>query len=788
MIQRSPKRTSLALLCAAGLALGAATALTAPAAAETVRTSYIVMLDAQPVATYTGGTDGLAATAPAAGQKIDRASTRVQAYRQYLDRLRERVLGVAPGAEVFYEYDYTVAGFAARLTAAEAAALSRRADVAAVVPDDVRRLDTSRTPTFLGLTGSNGTWAKLGGPTRAGDRVIVGIIDSGFIPENASFGQMVTTPASDAAVAAKFSGSCDPGDEAPFVTCNKKVIGAQYFDQGIGSRAIPEEFDSARDYAGHGSHTASTAAGNDGVAAVVNGQNVGTISGMAPQARLSIYKVCYTIDYVGGNSCYSTDSVAAIDMAVADGVDVLNYSISGSTNSFVDTVEVAFYRAAAAGVFVAASAGNSGPGASTVAHNSPWLTTVAASTLDRAFEASTTLGNGTTYDGVGLGQALPNRPLVYAGDVKTPSAPLTEAQLCYPGSLDPAKVANKIVLCDRGTIARVAKSKTVADAGGAGMILANTSPNTLNADLHFVPTVHVTHTDRTAIMNYIDAAATPTAALAAGTEVLGVRAPLMATFSSRGPAVAGGGDLIKPDITAPGVDVLAAYAPTDGGYGYNFNFLSGTSMSGPHIAGLAALMIQAHPTWSPMMIKSSLMTSASVRDNTDAPIVNDDGTPAGPFNYGSGHVTPNSALNPGLVFDSTATDWQKFVCGTGARIPGTPQCSVTGSIDPSNLNYASIGIGRLQGSQAVTRTVTNVNNVRTRYTVAVSAPAGTTVTVNPPVVTLAAGQSATLTITITRTTAPLNAYTFGSLTWTPQTQSGVLPSAVRIPIAVKPVA
>lgn len=189
---------------------------------------------------------------------------------------------------------------------AEAAALARRGEVAAVIPDEVRQLETSRTPTFLGLPGTGGTWSKLGGRTRAGDRVIIGVIDSGFIPENPSFGQMATTPASDSAVAAKFSGSCDPGDEAPLVTCNKKVIGAQYFGQGIGNRAIPGEFDSARDYAGHGSHTAST---------------------------------------------------AAIDMAVADGVDVLNYSISGSTNSFVDTVEVAFYRAAAAGVFVAASAG-----------------------------------------------------------------------------------------------------------------------------------------------------------------------------------------------------------------------------------------------------------------------------------------------------------------------------------------------------------------------------------------------------------------------------------------------
>ncbi|MBA3251669.1 MAG: S8 family serine peptidase [Geodermatophilaceae bacterium] len=317
------------------------------------------------------------------------------------------------------------------------------------------------------------------------------------------------------------------------------------------------------------------------------------------------------------------------------------------------------------------------------------------------------------------------------------------------------------------------------------MILGNTTPSSINADLHFVPTVHVSNAERDAILSYITTAPASTASLAAGVEELGAKAPLMAAFSSRGPAIAGGGDLIKPDITAPGVDVLAAYAPTSGGYGHDFDYLSGTSMSGPHMAGLAALMIQAHATWSPMRIKSSLMTTASVLDNTGSPIVNDDGSAAGPLNYGSGHVSPTPALNPGLVFDSTATDWQRFVCGTGARIPGTPQCSVTGSIDPSNLNVASIGIGRLQGGQAVTRTV---NNVGTRYTVSVSAPPGTTVTVNPAVVTLGRNQSATVTITITRTTAPLNAYKFGSLTWTPETQSGILPSTVRIPIAVKPVA
>jgi len=185
-----------------------------------------------------------------------------------------------------------------------------------------------------------------------------------------------------------------------------------------------------------------------------------------------------------------------------------------------------------------------------------------------------------------------------------------------------------------------------------GVILGNTSPNSINADLHFVPTVHVDDTERNAMLAYIDAAANPTASLSSGVEVIGARAPLMAAFSSRGPARAGAGDLIKPDITAPGVDILAAFAPTSGGFGRDFDYLSGTSMSSPHMAGLAALVIQARPNWTPMMVKSALLTTASPLDNTGAPISTDSGTAANPFNFGSGHVSPTSSLTPGVVFTS----------------------------------------------------------------------------------------------------------------------------------------
>src|SRR6185436_15046490 len=198
-------------------------------------------------------------------------------------------------------------------------------------------------------------------------------------------------------------GKCHPAEAFNASHCNQKVIGARYYNTGFGGDAAvkaryPNDFNSPRDGSGHGSHTASTAGGNSGVRASVDGIDLGTISGMAPRARLSIYKTCYGDGAT--SACFTSDSVAAIDQAVADGVDVINYSISGSTTSNVDAVEVAFLFAADAGVFVAASAGNSGPTVSTVAHNSPWLTTVAAGTHDRHFPAGVILGNGVTYFGV----------------------------------------------------------------------------------------------------------------------------------------------------------------------------------------------------------------------------------------------------------------------------------------------------------------------------------------------------------------------------------------------------
>jgi subtilisin family serine protease len=563
------------------------------------------------------------------------------------------------------------------------------------------------------------------------------------------------------------------------------VIGARYYRA---SGVFPNpEFESPRDYNGHGSHTGSTAAGNNNVTAIAFGSNLGQISGMAPAARLAFYKVLWHNAAAGNASGASVDLVAAINDAVADGVDVINYSISGSSQFVVDAVELAFLFAADAGVFVAASAGNNGPAVSTVAHNGPWVTTVAASTHTRSVTKEVTLGNGAKYTGIGTGPGVGSSPLIDSTAAGLPGADATAVRLCFSDAdnnpttlppvpvLDPAIVAGKIVICERGANARIDKSLAVANAGGVGMIQYNPAVGmSFNADLHSVPSVHVDPDTGTALKTYAGTAG----ATASISEVLDIpiRAPQMAGFSSTGPAIAGGGDLLKPDITAPGVDILAAYAPPT--RGQNFDVISGTSMSSPHIAGLAALLKSENPNWSPMWIKSALMTTAVDTDNTGGHIqrVGD----ATPFDYGNGHVVPKSSFRPGLIYDSDIDGWFQYACAIGQLqlIGGGATCASLPAIDPSDFNGPSIA-----GAQTVTRTVTNISKLQWIYRPEVSVP-GFDVKVSPKLLFIPPGHSKSFTVTMTRTTAPIGAYAFGRLTWIPIPNLGV---SVSSSIAVRPV-
>ncbi|MFL6128058.1 MAG: S8 family peptidase [Mycobacteriales bacterium] len=778
------RNQALAVLGTAGLIVGLATlgpAAAAPAPAAGATATYLVQLADAPAASYTGGVPGYARTKPARG-KLDPAAPAVSRYRGYLRQRQDGVLRQVSTAHRLHQYSVTFNGFAAQMTTADAAKLARTPGVKAVLKDERRKLDTTRTPEFLGLTKPDvGLWAQLDGPRKAGDGVVVGSLDTGLWPESPS-----VAPLDRPHAIRRFSGTCQTGEQWDATDCTNKVVGARYYTAGVTAgigdikTVFPYEYLSARDADGHGTHTSTTAAGDYGVPVSIAGQDFGTASGMAPAARIATYKICWgrTEPEAG---CYTSDSVQAIEDATTDGVDVINFSISGSRTSSVDPVEVAFFGAADAGVFIATSAGNSGPAASTVAHNSPWLTSVAAGTLDRKAVKSVTLGNGSTYTGVGLGPAVPSSPIALSTSLALAGTPAASARLCFEGALDPALAAGKIVVCDRGVNDRTAKSREVKRVGGVGMVLANVSPNSLNADVHYVPTVHVDEVSGAAIKAYVNGTAAPTASLGAGQQQLGVKAPQVAAFSSRGPALSGGGDLLKPDIMAPGVDIIAGVSPA-GHDGRLYDLVSGTSMSSPHIAGLGALVIQAHPDWSPMAVKSALMTTASQTDNTGAPISTDSGGPAGPFEYGSGHVTPNTATDPGLVYDSTSVDWIRYLCGVGQLSASGSSCATYGRIDPSDLNQPNIAIGALAGKQTVTRTVTNVSGAAGLYRPQVSAPAGVSVSVSPTRLVIPTGGTASYQVTFTRTTATFDRYAFGSLTWV----DGA--STVRSQLVVRPVA
>jgi hypothetical protein len=797
-------KVKLAVLAATVLASGLA--MSAP---NDGRRTYIVQLTDEPAVTYQGGLAGLAATRATAGSRFEFQRSEVQAYVGHLRRQQRDVAATVGRAPVLATYHAVFNGFSARLTPAEVASLRANNKVANVFVDEARQMDTVSTPRFLGLTAPGGLWSQTaGGAALKGEGMVIGVVDGGIWPEGPSFfdrvdsetGAPVKTGGTLAygPAPASFKGSCQAGEGfTPALHCNNKLIGAKFYNAGFlasGSVKNWSEFYSPRDsmggnlaHGGHGDHTASTVAGNSGVQAVVNGVPMGAQSGMAPRARVAAYKVCWSYDDATAtdgtgskNTCYTSDSVSAIDDAVKDGVNAINFSISGSQVSSADPVEQAFYRAALANVFVAASAGNSGP-ANQVAHISPWITTVAASTHDRALTATVTLGNAAVYTGASVNVTpLPASPVILSTDAALAGAAVADANLCFssPATLDPAKVAGKIVVCTRGTNARTDKSAAVLAAGGVGMILVDNGAG-LVADVHSVPSVHVSAADGTAIKAYA-ATTGPVAALSAfgaGT----APAPIMAGFSSRGPNQ-GDSNILKPDVTAPGVDVIAAVSSA-GGLTVaaatasrnaivagtlvpppDWSSYQGTSMSSPHVAGISLLLKQAHPTWSPAAIKSALMTTAYT--------TLDDGQPGAangklPWAQGAGHIDPNKATDPGLVYDAGKLDYDAYQCKVNRSSVTAADCAASGTLGETyNLNLPSITVGAVVGSTTVTRTVTNVGSTTATYTAAVSGLTGFTALVTPATFTLAPGAKQVFTVKLTATTAVENVWSFGALTWT----------------------
>lgn len=400
------------------------------------------------------------------------------------------------------------------------------------------------------------------------------------------------------------------------------------------------------------------------------------------------------------------------------------------------------------------------------------MTTVAASSHDLGYRTTVTLGNGASYDGVGVSaSAVPSAPLVDAAKAARDGVDPGRAELCVPDSLDPDRVKGAIVLCKRGVNARVDKSAQVKAAGGVGMVLyyVNPSDDTI-ADAHTVPTAYLKSPGGLAVKAYADSTGTAATATLGAAKAVSQRAPQIAGFSSGGPDLTSGGDQIKPDIAAPGMDIVAGTSPANaaGNFRGDQGIMSGTSMASPHVAGLALLLRQSHPDWSPMEIKSALMTTATTKDNEGKPIgrANVDG-PATPLDYGSGHVEPNTADNPGLVYDSHSADWTSYMCALGDRpatADGSDACAAAPKTDPSDLDTPNISVGDLVGRQTVTRTVTNVTATTGVYTAKLQTPHGYKAEVTPKVLVVPAGGSATYKVTFTRTDVAYDDWAFGSVT------------------------
>lgn len=755
---------------------------------------YVVQMKGDPVIAYEGDVRGFKATKPGKGKKINPKSAHVKKYAAHLESQQAKVIKSARGEKV-YSYRYAFNGFAARMTEAAAKALRKRGDVINVWRDEIHQLQTDGSPNYIGLTEGGEAWSK--GLT--GENVVIGSIDTGIWPEHPSFADSPTQKKGNKGPEIAYgpvpdgftSSGCDfgPSDSNPYgysFDCNNKVITARCYNKGFSSDDDPDnvcggngddiiwwDFQSARDADGHGSHTAGTAGGNYGVPAEINGEFKGIISGVAPRARIAAYKVCWT-DVEGDGGCASSDSAAAIDQAVLDGVDVINFSIGGPSNSFSGPDDIAFLFAADAGVWVATSNGNSGPDAGTVGTPSgvPWITAVGA----------------TQDDGVFSSLMNVNAPAPVAGEYNSVAAnssvtlndtgPITDDVTMVSGdglACDPIDPISGIALASRGDCAFTVKFNNAAAAGAVAIIVYNNSdadPIIMSAPGTTIPGVMISQADGLLLAGATGVNATLEAVSGANR---------IAGFSSRGPNN-GALDIIKPDLSAPGVATLAATTPWAAGEYYMS--INGTSMASPHVAGSFALLKQAHPDWSPAIARSALMTTArnGLLKTTGDEL-------ADPFDVGAGEILPSDAVDPGLAYDAGLFEYAAFSCENNFQIFSDASCDFLESIgvpsDGSDLNLPSIGIGELIGSQTITRTVTAVynNNGSRTFNVSVDAPPGIAVSVSPTTMKLRKGQSADFEVTFSVTgDTVMDEWAFGSLAWTDEGHQ----YAVRSPIAIYP--
>ncbi|XP_031398522.1 subtilisin-like protease SBT4.6 [Punica granatum] len=610
-------------------------------------------------------------------------------------------------------YKRSFNGFAAKLTKQEAEKLAKKDGVLSVFPSQTYHVQTTKSWDYIGLPNT-----VKRNPTVEGN-TIIGVIDSGVYPNSESFSDKGFGPPPS-----KWKGSCNGGTN---FTCNNKLIGARYY--------VSTE-DTAVDASGHGTHTASTAAGNAVEGASFFGLANGTARGAVPSSRIAIYRVCDSQD-----SCEGAGILAAFDDAIADGVDIITVSLGGQfpTPFDVDSIAIGSFHAMSNGILVTHSAGNSGPDRQTVASVAPWVLTVAANTIDRKFISKLELNDGTVLTGIAVNSfpsSLSNSALVF-GDQVAKSCDEGSARLCFARCLDMQKVSGKILVCQSGdsSVATVA-----AIFNASGVILMQDFPDT--AFVFPLPAVALDNTAFEKLMSYYNSTRNPQGRILKGETVPDSAAPVTASFSSRGPNAITP-DIMKPDVSAPGVDILAAYPPdvppSKGGGDdrrVKFNVISGTSMSCPHVAGAAAYVKTFHPDWSPSAIKSALMTTASkIRDITT------EGDPSRfEFSYGSGQINPIKAADPGLVYEITKDDYVNLLCSLGInirRIDGNSTCPKGAkNITEAELNYPSL-IFKAPVSKpfklALSRTVTNVGPPNSTYKAKAISASNVNITVVPEI-------------------------------------------------------
>ncbi|XP_056164746.1 CO(2)-response secreted protease-like isoform X2 [Syzygium oleosum] len=685
---------------------------------------------------------------------------------------------------LLHQYFHAFRGFSAMLTESEASKLSGHEEVLSVFPDPVLQLHTTRSWDFLEVGSSEQARSQYHHPS---NDVIIGLIDTGIWPESPSFSDDGVDE-----VPARWKGTCMEASDFKKSNCNRKLIGARYYgiqssnSNGTGTESTKAS-GSPRDSVGHGTHTASTAGGVLVTNASYYGLAEGTARGGLPSTRIASYKACTE------EGCSGAVILKAIDDAIRDGVDMVSISI-GSSSIFQadylhDPIAIGAFHAEQMGVLVVCSGGNDGPDPYTVVNTAPWIFTAAASSIDRDFQSAVVLGNGRTYKGsaINLSNLTSSKkyPLVFAKNAAANFTPADEARNCLPGSIDRTKVAGKIVVCvDTDAMgSRRIKKLVVEDAKAKGMILIGDNHNGDPFDSGVFPFTQVDNVAGYKILKYISSAKYPTATISKTTAVSNQRpAPTVALFSSRGPGELTE-NILKPDIMAPGVAILAADIPKNdpgsvpfGMKPSKFSIKSGTSMACPHVTGAAAIIKSVHKEWSSSMIRSALMTTATFINNEGKPLTNSTKSLANPHEVGVGEISPYRALHPGLVFETTTKDFLKFLCYSGysqkniSSMAGSefhcPENSGNELI--SDINYPSISIGNLKrhgSARAVTRTVTNVGPANSTYVASVDSPAGLIVRVYPGKIDFRQNaRRVSYNVSFQGKEAP-GGYNFGSITW-----------------------